>query len=95
MGFSGGSVVKNSPSNAGASGDVWSIPGSGRSTGEGPGNPLQYSCLESPMNRGAQRAAVCGVAKSQELLKRLRMHAPCSKGSGVLLSKWIKFHSTF
>ena len=42
-------------------------------------------------------AAVCGVAKSQELLKRLRMHAPCSKGSGVLLllSKWIKFHSTF
>ena len=46
MGFSGGSVVKNLPANEG---DVGSIPRSGRSPGEGNGNPLQYSCLENPM----------------------------------------------
>ena len=44
--------------------DPGSIPGSGRSPGEGNGNPLQYSCLENPMDRGAWRAAVCRVAKS-------------------------------
>ena len=47
---SGGSVVKNPPANAG---DVGSVLGSGRSPGEGKGNPLQYSCLENSMNRGA------------------------------------------
>ena len=46
----GGSVVKNPPAN---SGDVGSVPGSGRSPGEGNGNPLQYSCLRNPMDRGA------------------------------------------
>ena len=46
-------------------GDVGSVPGSGRSPGEGSGNPLQYSCLENPMDRGAWRATVHGVAKSQ------------------------------
>ena len=50
MGFSGDSVVKNLPANAG---DVGLIPGSGRSPGEGNGNPPQYSCLENPMDRGA------------------------------------------
>ena len=49
-GFPGGSEVKASASNAG---DPGSIPGSGRSPGEGNGNPLQYSCLENPMDRGA------------------------------------------
>ena len=49
-GFPHGSVVKNSAGNAG---DVGSIPGSGRSPGEGNGYPLQYSCLEDPMDRGA------------------------------------------
>ena len=44
-------------------GDSGSIPGSGRSSGEGTGNPLQYSCLENPMDRGAWRATVCGAAK--------------------------------
>ena len=52
--------VKNPPANAG---DVGSIPGSGRSPGEGNGNPLQYSCLGNPMDRGAWRATVHGVAK--------------------------------
>jgi len=45
--------------------DVGSIPGSRRSPAGGHGNPLQYSCLESPMDRGVWQAAVCGVAKSQ------------------------------
>ena len=50
VGFPSGSVVKNPPANAG---DLSLIPGSGRSPGEGNGNPLQYSCLENPMDRGA------------------------------------------
>ena len=50
-GFQGGSVVKNSPSNAGEAGNVGSILGLGRSPGGGNGNPLQYSCLENPMDR--------------------------------------------
>ena len=60
LGFPGGSVVKNPPANAG---DMGSIPGSGRSPAEGNGNPLQYSCLESSMNRGAWQATVHGVAE--------------------------------
>ena len=46
-------VIKNPPANAGDTRDTGSIPGSGRSPGGGLGNPLQYSCLENPMNRGA------------------------------------------
>ena len=57
-------VVKNPPANAGDIGDVGSIPGLGRSPGGGNGNPLQYSCLENPLDRGAWRAPVHGVAKS-------------------------------
>ena len=53
LGFPGGSVVKNPPANVEDTGDVGSIPGSGRSSGVGNGNPLQYSCLENPMARGA------------------------------------------
>ena len=53
---------KTSACNAG---DLGSIPGSGRSPGEGNGNPLQYSCLEKSMDRGAWQATVHGVAKSQ------------------------------
>ena len=53
-------LVKNPSANAGDSG---SIPGLGRSPAEGNGNPLQYSCLENPMNRGAWWATVHGVAK--------------------------------
>ena len=45
-------MVKNLPANAGDTGDTGSIPRSGRSPGEGNGNPLQYSCLENPMDRG-------------------------------------------
>ena len=69
-GFPGGSDGKESACNAG---DLGSIPGLGRSSGEGHGSPLQYSCLENPMDRGAWRAAVHGVAKSQT---RLSNEAP-------------------
>ena len=61
MGFPGGSDGKESACNAG---DPGSIPGSGRSPGEVNGNPLQYPCLENPMDRGAWQASVHGVAKS-------------------------------
>ena len=61
----GGSDGKVSAYNVG---DPGSIPGSGRSSGEGNGNPLQYSCLENPMDRGAWWATVHGVAKSQTRL---------------------------
>ena len=59
-GFPGGSVVKNLPANTG---DVGSISVWGRSPGEGNGNPLQYSCLENPMDRGAWQATGHGLAR--------------------------------
>ena len=61
-------VVKNPPANAGGRRDAGSIPGSGRSPGEGHGNPLWYPCLENPMDRGAWRATVHRVTKSQTQL---------------------------
>ena len=57
-------VVKNPPANAGDIRDTVFIPGLGRSPGGGHGNPLQYSCLENPMDRGAWWATVHGVTKS-------------------------------
>ena len=63
-------VVKNSLANAGDRGDPGSISGSGRSPGEGHGNPLQCSCLESPMDRGDWQATIHGVAKSEIGLKQ-------------------------
>ena len=68
MGFPGGSEVKASASNMG---DLGSIPGLGRFPGEGNGNPLQYSCLENPMDGGAWWATVHGVAKSRTQLSDL------------------------
>ena len=62
MGFPGASDGKESACNAG---DPSSIPGLGRSPGEGNGKPLQYSCLENPMDGGDWGAIVHGVAKSQ------------------------------
>ena len=64
-GFPGSSAGKKSACNVG---DLGLIPGLGRSPGEGQDNPLQYSCLENPMNRGAWQATVHGVAKSQTQL---------------------------
>ena len=65
-GFPGNSVVKHLPANAP---DMGWIPDLGRSPGGGHGNPLQYSCLENPVDRGAWRATVHRVAKSQTQVK--------------------------
>ena len=67
-------VIKNLPANAEDKRDMGLIPGSGGSLGEGYGNPLQYSCLENPMDRGAWRATVHGVTKSLTWLKRFSTH---------------------
>ena len=62
-------MVKNQPAHIGDKRDMGSIPGSGRSPGGGHGNPLWYTCLENPMDRGAWQTIVHRVAKSQTLLK--------------------------
>ena len=67
-GLPGDTVVKNLHANAGDTRDVGLIPGSGKSPGEGNGNPLQYSCLGNPLNRGACWTTVHGVTKSQTWL---------------------------
>ena len=67
MVFPVGLVVKNLPATAGDARDVGSIPGLGRSPGEGNGNPLQYSHLGNLVDRGAWRAVVCGVTKQTRL----------------------------
>ena len=81
-------VVSNLTANAGDTGDVGSIPGSGRSPGGGNGTPLQYSCLENPMGRGVWWAAVHGVAESQTLLSTHSHTAVC-------LGQAIAFCSSF
>ena len=63
LGFPGGSVVKNLSANGG---DMGSIPRLGRSLGGGNGNPIQYSCLRNPIDRGTWRATVHGVAKESD-----------------------------
>ena len=76
MGFPGGASCKeNLPAYAGDIRDAGSIPGSERSPEGGHGNPLRYSCLENPMDGGAWRVTVLGVAKSQTQLKQLSTHA--------------------
>ena len=67
-----GSVLKKSACNPG---DLGSIPGFGRSPGKGNGNPPQYSCLENPMNRGAQWAIVHGVTESDKTERPTHTHA--------------------
>ena len=78
---------KDKPANAGDAGDLDSIPGWERSPGEGSGTPLQYSCLEDPMDGGAWWAAVHGVAESRT---RLGTHRTVTHGTCVVF--W--FHGT-
>ena len=68
-------VGKNLPAKAGKARDSGSIPGTGRSPGEGNGNPLQYSCLENSMDRGAWWATVHGIAKSWTQLSTMLARA--------------------
>ena len=82
LGFPGGSDNKESPANTG---DLGFIPGSGRSSGGGSENPLEYPCLENPADRGAWWAAVHGVAQSRTQLKWLSMHACFGEGNGSQL----------
>ena len=74
-GFPGGMLVKNPPASAGDRGDASSIPGSGRSPGGGHGNPLQYSCLGDPMDRGDWRAIVHRITENQTWLGYKSVHA--------------------
>ena len=76
-------VIKNPLANAGVVKDTGSIPGLGRSPGGEHGNPPQYSCLENPMDRGAWRATVHNVAKSQTRLSNLAHMQPW----GVLVAR--------
>ena len=73
-GFPGGSDGKESACNVG---DLGSVPGSGRSPGEGNGNPLQYSCLGNPMDRGAWQAIVHGVTESDMTEQLTLTYLPC------------------
>ena len=82
MDFPGGSLVKNPPANAG---DVGSLPCSGRSHGEGYGYPLQYSCLENYMDRGAWQFTVHEMAKNQT---QLSTHALKRMNEGLLFPFW-------
>ena len=75
MGFPGGSAVKNPPTDVGDSGDMCLIPGLGRSPGVGNSNPLQYSCLENSMERGAWWATVHGVTKESDTTEQLNKQA--------------------
>ena len=80
-------VVKNPPANAGDLRDSSSMPGWGRCPpGGGHGNPLQYSYLENPMDRGAWQATVHGIAKSWTWLKQLSMHAAATATAKSLQS---------
>ena len=70
-------VVENWPANAGDTGDLGLLPGLGRPPGGGQGNPLHYSFLENPVDRGAWWATAHGVTQSHTRLKRLSMHGAC------------------
>ena len=93
-------MVKNLPANAGDIRDVGSIPGSGRSPGGGHGNPLLYSSLENPMERGAWQTTVHGVAESDKIEVTQHAHktlkTPCTvstPNSRFLLSLTLKVTS--
>ena len=87
----GGSEGKVSAYNAG---DPGSIPGSGRSPGEGNGNRLQFSCLENPMDRGAWQATVPGVAKSQTQLSDFMFTFTLKHKITSLLNRLLRFNIT-
>ena len=90
-------VVKNSPASTGDSGDTGWIPGSGRSPGEGNGYPLQYSCLENSIDRGAWQAIGHAVAKESDTTEHthtqvLPFHRQEGGGSHIIACKWQSLH---
>ena len=87
LGLPQGHSSKESICNAGGAVDTGSIPGLGRSPGGGNGNPLQYSCLENPMDSGAWHATVQGVTKSWTGLKHLSMHT-CTRNIYIWAFRW-------
>ena len=86
MGFPGGSVGKNQPANTGDTRDLHLILGLGRSPGVGNSNSLQYSCLENSMDRGARRATVHGIEKSQTRLSTHTHSKTCDETAAYLNS---------
>ena len=80
----------NGKESACSAGDQGSIPGLGRSSGEGNSNPLQYSCLENPVDRGAWQATVCGVTKSWTRLTNTRCKKQTLKSAAHVLP-WAGF----
>ena len=85
--FSGGVVVKNPHANAGDARDMALIPGSGRSPGEGNSNALQYSCLETSMDRGAWQVTVYGVMSWTQLRDSAHTHTHTHTHSGTYFLK--------
>ena len=85
--FPGGSVVKNPPANAGKAS---LIPRSGRSPGEGNSNPLQYSCLGNPMDRGAWQVTVCGTAKELDKTEQLTQQQSTVYSSSPSVPLWFQ-----
>ena len=83
-------MLKNLPVSAGDLRDAGLVSGSGRSPGGGHGSPFQYSCLENPMDRGAWRATVHGVTKSQTRPKRLSTHRQGKAERGKVSKKNMK-----
>ena len=83
MGYPGGSVVKNPPAKAAAAEDAGSVPGWGKHPGGGNGNPLQYSCLENPMDRGARWLQSTGSQRAEynSVCARTHKHEAQGKGS--------------
>ena len=82
-GSPGGAVVKNPPACAGGIGDAGSIPRLGGPPGEEDGSPLQYSCLENPLDRGAWRATVHGVTETDKTEETARTHVGLEGPSGL------------
>ena len=88
--FPGSSVVKNLLANAGAIGDMASIPGLGRSLGGRNDNPLQCSCQDNPMDRGAWWTIVHGVAKESDMTEHSHMHMTCKF---LVVCRWVNLIS--
>ena len=85
-------MVKNPPANTGAAGDTGLNPGSGRSPGGGNGHPLQYSCQDNPMDRGAWQAAVHGVEESDFFKLKSHTTEVTEQGTTLNIQRWISAH---